>query len=76
LKAFDFDVYPFVKIECSLDGRSVHTKYMGKQHIAGTTSTQERQTWFHSASRLVEGQWAECAFTFGDLVKGVHSILC
>lgn len=25
-KAFNFDVYPFVKIEYSLDGRSVHTR--------------------------------------------------
>lgn len=45
---------------------------MGKQHIAGTTSTQERQTWFHSANRFVDGQWMECAFTFGDILKGMH----
>lgn len=73
LKSFDFDLYPFVKIGCCLDGRSVHTRYMGKQRIACSTSTRERQTWFHSASRFVDGQWAECAFTFGDLLKSMYS---
>jgi len=73
LKSFNFDVYPFVKIECCLDGRSTHTRYMGKQRISSSTSTQERQTWFRSASRFVDGQWAKCAFTFGDLVKGMYS---
>lgn len=72
MKSFNFDVYPFVKIECCLDGRSTHTRCMGKQRISGSTSTQERQTWFHSASRFVDGQWAECAFTFGDLLKGMY----
>jgi hypothetical protein len=72
LKSFNFDVFPYVKIECCLDGRSTHIRYMGKNRIADSTSTQERQTWFHSASRFVDGQWEECAFTFGDLLKGMH----
>jgi hypothetical protein len=75
LKAFNFDIFTFVKIECCLDGRSVHTRYMSKRYIAGTTSTQERQTWFHSASRLVDGQWMECAFSFGDLLESMYSII-
>ena len=73
MKSYSFDIFPFVKIECCLDGRSTYTKYMGKQHIAGSKWTQERQTWFDSASRFVDGQGAECAFTFGGLVKGMFS---